>query len=48
MMGVCPQSDGFLVNTLSGREHLRLFAAIKGLDRKTLQAQVLVGPYCEP
>ncbi len=36
-MGVCPQFD-ILFRTLTGREHLLLFAAIKGIPRQQ-QAQ---------
>lgn len=38
MMGVCQQFD-VLWPSLTGREHLRLFAAIKGLPSATIAAE---------
>jgi len=37
-MGVCPQFD-VLWDNLTGREHLMLFGAIKGLDRRQAEKQ---------
>ena len=38
LMGVCPQFD-VLWDNLTGREHLLLFGAIKGLDRRQAAKQ---------
>ena len=38
LMGVCPQFD-VLWDNLTGREHLMLFGAIKGLDRRQAEKQ---------
>ena len=38
LMGVCPQFD-VLWDTLTGREHLMLFGAIKGLDMRHAEKQ---------
>jgi len=38
LMGVCPQFD-VLWDNLTGREHLMLFGAIKGLNRRQAGAQ---------
>ena len=39
MMGVCPQHD-VLWDQLTGREHLELFAHLKGVPAAQVQAEV--------
>jgi len=39
MMGVCPQHD-VLYEKLTAREHLRLFAVLKGLEEENIDAEI--------
>lgn len=39
MIGVCPQHD-VLFRRLTGREHLRLFARLKGVERGAINAEI--------
>jgi ABC-type multidrug transport system ATPase subunit len=44
LIGICPQFDTGLWDHLTGREHLQLFASIKGLPRKvrSIEADLLL------
>ena len=39
IMGVCPQFD-VLYDNLTGREHLRLFAEVKGVPRSSAKVEI--------
>merc|ERR1719258_991225 len=44
MMGVCPQHD-ILWEQLTGREHLELFAALRGMPEESIEQNVKSGAY---